>query len=49
MPKLVTAAKGNIALAVGLMVLLVVVTIIYMPLVLPLLLGDVEVTAWEIA
>ena len=49
LPKLATTAKGNVALAVGLMVLLVVVTIIYMPLVLPLLLGDVEVSAWEIA
>jgi BASS family bile acid:Na+ symporter len=31
------------------MVLLMVVTIIYLPLVLPLLLGDVEVSAWDIA
>lgn len=49
LPKLVDVAKGNIAFSVGLMVLLMVVTIIYLPLVLPLLLGDVEVSAWDIA
>lgn len=49
LPKLVDVAKGNIAFSVGLMVLLMVVTIIYLPLVLPLLLGDVEVSPWDIA
>jgi BASS family bile acid:Na+ symporter len=50
LPKLAQVAKGNIAFSVGLMVLLMVVTIIYMPLVLPLLLGEgVEVNAWDIA
>lgn len=49
LPKLVEVAKGNIAFSVGLMVLLMVVTIIYLPLVLPLLLGDVEVNPWDIA
>jgi len=49
LPKLVDAAKGNIAFSVGLMVLLMVVTIIYLPLVLPLLLGDVQVNPWDIA
>jgi len=49
LPKLVQVAKGNIAFSVGLMVLLMVVTIIYLPLVLPLLLGDVEVNPWDIA
>ena len=49
LPKLVDAAKGNIAFSVGLMVLLMLVTIIYLPLVLPLLLGDVEVNPWDIA
>jgi BASS family bile acid:Na+ symporter len=49
LPKLVEVAKGNIAFSVGLMVLLMVVTIIYLPLVLPLLLGDVEVSPWDIA
>jgi BASS family bile acid:Na+ symporter len=49
LPKLAQAAKGNMAFAVGLMVLLMVVTIIYMPLVLPLLLQGVEVNPLEIA
>lgn len=49
LPKLAQAAKGNLALAVGLMVLLMVVTIIYMPIVLPLLLQGVEVNPWDIA
>ena len=49
LPKLAEAAKGNIAFSVGLMVLLMLVTIIYLPIVLPLLLGDVEVNPFEIA
>jgi predicted Na+-dependent transporter len=49
LPKLVQVAKGNVAFSVGLMVLLMVVTIIYLPLVLPFLLGDVEVNPWDIA
>jgi BASS family bile acid:Na+ symporter len=49
LPKLVQGAKGNIAFGVGLMVLLMVVTIIYMPLVLPLLLQGVQVNPWDIA
>jgi len=49
LPKLVQGAKGNIAFGVGLMVLLMVVTIIYMPLVLPLLLQGVSVNPWDIA
>jgi predicted Na+-dependent transporter len=49
LPKLVQGAKGNIAFGVGLMVLLMVVTIIYMPIVLPLLLTGVEVNPWDIA
>jgi predicted Na+-dependent transporter len=49
LPKLAQAAKGNTAFSVGLMVLLMVVTIIYLPLVLPLLLSGVEVNPWEIA
>jgi len=49
LPKLVEMAKGNTAFSVGLMVLLMVVTIIFLPLVLPLLLGDVEVNPWDIA
>lgn len=49
LPKLVQMAKGDTAFSVGLMVLLMVVTIIYLPLVLPLLLGDVQVNPWDIA
>ena len=49
LPKLVEVAKGNIAFSVGLMVLLMVVTIIYLPLVLPLLLSGVQVNPWDIA
>lgn len=49
LPKLVDAAKGNIAFSVGLMLLLMVATIIYLPLVLPLLLGGVQVSPWDIA
>ena len=47
--KEVAAAKGNLSLGVGLMFLLMVVTIFYVPLVLPLLLPGVEVNAWDIA
>ena len=49
LPKLGATAKGNVAFSVGLMVLLMVVTVIYLPLVLPLFLGDVEVNQWDIA
>ncbi len=42
-------ARGNIAYSVGLMTLLMVVTIIYLPIVLPLLLPGVEVNPWDIA
>ena len=47
--KEVQAAKGNLSLGVGLMFLLMVVTIFYVPIVLPLLLPGVEVNAWDIA
>jgi BASS family bile acid:Na+ symporter len=49
LPKLVEMAKGDTAFSVGLMVLLMVVTIIYLPLVLPFLLSGVEVNPWDIA
>jgi len=49
LPKLAQAAKGNLAFSVGLMVLLMVVTIIYLPVVLPLLLQGVSVSPWDIA
>ena len=47
--KEVQAAKGNLALGVGLMFLLMIVTIIYVPLALPVLLPGVEVNPWDIA
>jgi BASS family bile acid:Na+ symporter len=49
LPKLAQVAKGNAAFSVGLMVLLMVVTIIYMPIVLPLFLSGVEINPWDIA
>ena len=49
LPKLAQGAKGNIAFAVGLMVLLMIVSIIYMPIVLPLMLKGVSVNPWDIA
>ncbi|MGZ4916546.1 MAG: bile acid:sodium symporter family protein [Halobacteriota archaeon] len=49
LPKLVQFSKANIAFGVGLMVLLMVVTIFYMPLVLPLLLPGTTVNAGSIA
>ncbi|WP_315789857.1 bile acid:sodium symporter [Fischerella sp. JS2] len=49
LPKLAQVAKGNTAFSVGLMVLLMVGTIIYMPIVLPLVLKGVQVNPWDIA
>ena len=49
LPKLAEIAKGNLAFAVGLMVLLMVVTIGYQPLVLPFLLQGVSVNPMKIA
>ena len=49
LPKLAEVAKGSTAFSVGLMVLLMVVTIMYLPIVLPFLLGGVEVNPWDIA
>lgn len=49
LPKLAGIARGNLAFAVGLMVLLMVLTVAYMPLVLPLLLKGVSVDPLKIA
>jgi BASS family bile acid:Na+ symporter len=49
LPKLTQIAKGNLAFAVALMVLLMVITVGYMPLVLPLLLPGVSVNPAKIA
>jgi BASS family bile acid:Na+ symporter len=45
LPKLAELAKGNLAFAVGAMVLLMVVTVGYLPFVLPLLLPGITVDA----
>lgn len=49
LPKLVELAKGTIALSVGAMILLMVVTIIYLPLALPLVLPGTAVNPLEVA
>jgi BASS family bile acid:Na+ symporter len=49
LPKLVQVAKGDMAFTAGLMVLLMVVTIVYLPIVLPFVLTGVEVNPWDIA
>lgn len=49
LPKLVQVAKGSPAFSVGLMVLLMVVTIVFLPIVLPLLIQGVEVNPLDIA
>ena len=49
LPKLTQIAKSNIALSVGLMGLLMVVTVAYVPVVLPLLLPGVAVNPLDIA
>jgi BASS family bile acid:Na+ symporter len=48
LPKLTQVAKGNVPLSVGVMVLLMVVTVFYLPIVLPLLLPGVQVNPVEI-
>jgi BASS family bile acid:Na+ symporter len=49
LPKLAQLAKGNLAFGVGLMVLLMVVTVGYLPLVLPVLLPGVSVNPVKVA
>jgi len=49
LPRLAQIARGNLAFSVGLMVLLMVFTIVYMPVVLPRLLQGVSVDPWGIA
>jgi BASS family bile acid:Na+ symporter len=49
LPKLAQIAKGNLAFAVALMVLLMVITVGYLPLVLPLFLPGVSVNPARIA
>jgi BASS family bile acid:Na+ symporter len=49
LPKLASLAGGSLAFSVGLMVLLMVLTVAYMPLVLPLLLEGVSVDPLKVA
>ncbi len=49
LPKLVQVAKGDMAFTAGLMVLLMVITVAYLPIVLPFVLTGVQVNPWEIA
>lgn len=49
LPKLAEVAKGDRAFSVGLMMLLMVVTVAYLPLVLPLALPEIAVNPWDIA
>jgi predicted Na+-dependent transporter len=49
LPKTAVFAKVDIAAATGLMVLLVLVTIIVLPIALPLLLTGISVTFWDVA
>jgi predicted Na+-dependent transporter len=49
LPKYVQVARGDLAFAVGLMTLLMVVTIVFMPIALPLLLSGVQVAPFAIA
>jgi len=49
LPKLTQLARGNVALAVGGMVLLMVVTVLYAPIVVPLVVPGATVDAFQIA
>jgi BASS family bile acid:Na+ symporter len=48
LPKLIQVAKGDMAFTAGIMVILMVVTVVYLPIVLPFVLTGVEVSAWDI-
>ena len=48
-PKLTQFAKGNIAVGVGIMTLLMFVTVIVLPTVLPLMIPGVRVDPWQVA
>ncbi len=49
LPKLAQFSKADVPYSVGLMVLLMVVTVAYIPLVLVPLVNGIEVSAWDIA
>ena len=48
-PMIVATAKGHVGGAVGLMVLLLIVTIFFMPIAVPLMLSSESVSSWHIA
>jgi predicted Na+-dependent transporter len=48
LPKLIQVAKGDMAFTAGIMVVLMVLTVAYMPIVLPFVLTGVEVSAWDV-
>ena len=48
MPKIAGMAKGDVALAVGLLVMLMVGTIVFLPVALPLLVTGTQVNPWKI-
>jgi BASS family bile acid:Na+ symporter len=49
LPKLAELAKGNLAFAVGAMVLMMAVIVVYLPIAWPLLIPGVTVHPWQIA
>ncbi|HWS26868.1 MAG TPA: bile acid:sodium symporter [Xanthomonadales bacterium] len=49
LPKLAEAAGGNVSYSVGLMVLQIVGSVLFMPLALPLLVPGLEADSWRIA
>ena len=48
-PTIVETAKGYVAGAIGLMLLLLIVTIFYMPVVAPFIFSGTSVSSWDIA
>ncbi len=49
LPKLTQFAKGNIAYAVGLMTMLMIVSVFVLPLILPIIVEGVEINPWDVA
>lgn len=48
-PMIVATAKADVGSAVGLMMLLLIVTILFMPIAVPVMLSNVSVSSWNIA
>jgi BASS family bile acid:Na+ symporter len=48
-PMIIQHAKGDIAMGVGVMTLLMVTTIIVLPIMLPLVIAGITVNAWDVA